>query len=161
MNEAEAVELVKRHAERWSVPWVRVLKIEKRRRWNFRIARYVITFDTGEGHALAVLDARTKVVGCFECRPATDKGLLLPLWAVFPHYDSVTIGWRMGEGEDYKHRWHHWYRGLSEAERQEYKRKYPPPKDPELAWTNFYELIADKPADGTHPIAEFILGRVP
>ncbi len=34
---------------------------------------------------------------------------MVPLWAAYPSYDSMTIGWRMGSGEVYKYRWHYWY----------------------------------------------------
>jgi hypothetical protein len=35
------------------------------------------------------------------------------------------------------------------------------PADPERCWAGFCEGIADRPAPGEHPIAEFLLGRLP
>jgi len=83
------------------------------------------------------------------------------LWAAYPTFNSVTMGWRQSYGEQYKYRWHSFYRGLSEDAKAEYRREYPPPTDEERCWQGFYELIADVPATGEHPIAEFIFGRVP
>jgi hypothetical protein len=99
-------------------------------------------------------------VSYFELKPIDPKRFLLPLWAVFPHYTSVTIGWRMGYGEKYKYRWHAWYRSLSDEDRRKYKQRFPAPTDEERCWEGFYEQIADVPATGQNPIAELIIGRV-
>lgn len=101
-----------------------------------------------------------RCVSYFEVKPTDPKHLLIPLWGVFPRYTAVTIGWRMGYGEEYKYRWHAWYRGLSDEDRQKYKQRFPTPTDEERCWEGFYEQIADVPATGQNPIVELIVGRV-
>ncbi|MDB5294670.1 MAG: hypothetical protein JWO31_653 [Phycisphaerales bacterium] len=104
--------------------------------------------------------SRDRVVVQLRFTPGEPDGLILPLWAVYPHHTSVTIFWRMGSGEHYKHKWHAWYRGLTDAGRSEYQRRFPAPTDPERAWEGWYEAVADRPAGNEHPLADFIAGRV-
>ena len=81
---------------------------------------------------------------------------MLPLWAAYPTYCSVTIGWRMGCGEDYKYRWHAWYDSLSVDRKAQYKERYPAKDD----WDYFYTDVADYEPD-PESYAEVIMGRVP
>lgn len=162
MGELDALNLVKRHAAEWAVPVHRLIRTEKERSWYwFGVDWYTFTLDTGNGEVVACVHVESATVNRFEYRPADAEPFLLPLWAVFPTYTSVAMGWRQGYGEIYKHKWHAFYRALSEAGKAVYRRRYPPPTDEERCWHGFYELIADKPACGEHPIAEFIIGRVP
>ena len=162
MTEIAAIRLAQAHATEWGVPWRQILKTEKERAWwYFAVEWYTFTIDTGRGEAVATIHSQTATVNRFEYYPSEEKGLLLPLWAAFPTYTSVTCGWRQGYGEPYKDRWHSFYRSLSEGERAEYRQKFPPPHDKERCWEGFYELIADMHADGEHPIADFIVGRNP
>ena len=162
MTETDAINLAKAHAAKWSVPWLKILKTEKERPWWFFLVQwYTFTIDTGDGEAIATVRSITAAVNRFEYYPSQEKGFLLPLWAAFPTYNSVTCGWRQGYGEPYKYRWHSFYRGLTEDEKAEYRRKYPPPDDADRCWKGFYELIAETPADGKNAIADFIFGRVP
>ena len=161
MTESKAIELAKAHADTWGVPWVQIKKIKKDRDWwYFSVAWYNFEIDTGDGEAFAIIDSQTATVNRFEYYPR-EKKFLLPLWAAYPTYNSVTSGWRQGYGEEYKYEWHSFYQSMSEDDRAEYKRKFPPPDDEELCWHGFYELIADTPADDKHSVAEFIIGRVP
>jgi hypothetical protein len=114
--------------------------------------------DTGDGTADVVI--YQSGVSSFEYKPTDPKSLLLPLWAVQPHFTSVTVFWRILSGEAYKYRWHAWYRSLTDAERAAYKERFPAPTDEARAWSGFYEDVADVPATGSNPIAEFIIGRV-
>ena len=162
MTESGAIALAKAHAAQWSVPWRHVVKTERDRAWwYFSVEWYSFTIDTGDGRADASIHVESGTVNRFEYYPTDPKAFLLPLWAAYPTYHSVTMGWRQSYGEQHKYRWHSFYRGLSEEAKAEYRRKYPPPTDEERCWQGFYELIADVPATGEHPIAEFIFGRVP
>jgi hypothetical protein len=162
MTEIEAVNLAKEYAVEWEIPWVSdVISDVQRHGWFLDIEWCTLTVDTGKGSAIVFIYGPDFCVNRFEYFPAEDDGLLLPLWAVFPIYTAVTMGWRQSYGEQYKYRWHAWYRNLPEERRAEYRRKYPPPEDDERAWKGFYELIADRPAAGEHPIAEFIMGQIP
>lgn len=71
-------------------------------------------------------------------------------------YCTVTIGWRMGSGEDYKYKWHAWYHALSSDRKARYKERYPATGD----WAYFYSDVA---ADDSDPesYADLIIGRVP
>ena len=52
---------------------------------------------------------------------------LLPPWIVFPLYDSVTMGWRMGNGEAYMKVFTSYIDALSEEQRKTYAENYPTP----------------------------------
>ncbi len=161
MNEVAAVNAAEVYAAAWNIPWRQVVKTDKEREWwFFSIRWYTFTIDTGDGEAIASVYGPTATVNRFEYYPSAPDGFLLPLWVAFPGYTSVTCGWRQGYGESYKYRWHSFYRSLTEAKKAEYRLRFPPPVDKDLCWQGFYENVADKPADGSNPIAEFIIGRV-
>lgn len=56
------------------------------------------------------------------------NGDLAPPWARFPHYERYTIGWRMGDGEDWLGLWHVFLEGLDPATevRLAYLWRHPP-----------------------------------
>ena len=125
---------------------------------RFRVEWYTFAFMIPDGIVVATVRGDGKTVHKFELYPLLGKGSLLPLWAAYPEFNSVTIGWRMGSGEFYKYRWHQWYRSLSDEERAQYRVRFPAPDDG--AWTGFYEEIADRPA-AADSVADFIMGRIP
>lgn len=160
MTRNRAIELARSHAAEWGVPWQEVLSSGTERGFLYLfVAWYSFTVDTGNGRAIAVIRASTRSLYRFEFYPNDPRGFLLPLWAAFPLFSSVTSGWRQGSGEPYKYRWHSFYRGLTLSEKEEYRKRFPPPDD--RGWQGFYEFIADRPATGEHSIAECILGQVP
>ena len=139
------------HSEDW----------KKRVWWFFYVEWYTFKIDTGDGEAVATIYSRAARVNSFEYYPRDERAFLLPLWAAYPRFTSVTVGWRQGSGERYKYRWHAFYRKLSEHAKAEYRRRFQPPDDEERCWHGFYELTSDKRATNKHPIADFIIGRVP
>lgn len=52
---------------------------------------------------------------------------MAPPWLACPGIPQYSIGWRMGWGEDYLRRLSRWLEGLTEEERTEYGRLFPPP----------------------------------
>jgi hypothetical protein len=58
-----------------------------------------------------------------------------PPWKVFD-YPQLSLGWRMGAGEDYRDEWYEWFRQLSREEQRSYIFRYPEPED----WFGFYDL---------------------
>jgi hypothetical protein len=42
-----------------------------------------------------------------------DENNMIPPWEAFPTYERYTMGWRMGDGEDYFYDWHTFIEGLS------------------------------------------------
>lgn len=60
---------------------------------------------------------------------------LVPPWAEFPTYEHYTIGWRMGAGEDYIHKWYEFIESLpiDYELRLEYLKRHPPAP---LTWAN-------------------------
>jgi hypothetical protein len=62
---------------------------------------------------------------------------LQPVWIVFPNIPWGSIGWRMGGGEAYWHKWTTWFRSLPEPARQVYKSKWLEPD----RWIGFYSFI--------------------
>ena len=68
-------------------------------------------------------------------------GYLRPPWKAFPDIGLGSIGWRMGDGEDYWHIFHEWFVTLPEDMKSAFKAKYPEPSEVEhgYPWTGFYE----------------------
>jgi hypothetical protein len=57
-----------------------------------------------------------------------------PPWKQFPEYDRLSLGWRMGPGEDYRFDFAQWFRGLPADQRRAYAAEHPEPAD----WVGFY-----------------------
>lgn len=149
MTTNEAIEIAKSYAEDWGVPWIEIKKCKPPGKWWYlwtdQDARFEFEVDTGDGEAFVHVDPHTPEVSLFEYHPQERK-FLLPLWAAYPTYTSVTIGWRMGYGENYRYAWHTFYASLSETEKMQYKQKYPPPADEDRCWQDFYKYSADTAA---------------
>lgn len=64
-----------------------------------------------------------------------DKKYMPPLWLAYPEIERYSIGWRMGYGEDYRYQFGDWLKGLSEAERKEYRDLFPEP----VTWKGWWE----------------------
>jgi hypothetical protein len=64
-------------------------------------------------------------------------GQMLPPWLEIPEYERLSLGWRMGGGEDYYRAFVDFYKSLSEAEREAYAQRYPEPEK----WANYYEQL--------------------
>jgi hypothetical protein len=159
MTEATAIRQLRDYACEWGLQVRRVQLLKAYRAWWYlRVNEYRFEADTGDGKAL-VWVSRGDGVQSFDYHPSDPATFMLPLWAAFPLYNSVTMGWRQGSGERYKYRWHAFYRGLGSDERDAYKARFPPPVDERL-WEDFYSYVADVPAGKTNPIADFIIGRV-
>lgn len=153
-----ALDAAKDYAAKWDLQLKDVLATGKKPAWwlPFSIRWYTFTFHTGSGIVVVDVFWPGYKVKRFELYPLTGRGVMLPLWAAYPDFTSVTIGWRMGHGEVYKYRWHHWYRSLTDDEQAEYKKRFPPPDYG--AWPGFYEEIADRPSSGS--IGDHVIGRV-
>ena len=164
MTESEAITVARDHAGSHGLPWGEGSRIYQEQKpgifrkplvWQVRSESV-----TGELH-ITVDDRRATVSSCrFIPFPRDENGWLLPLWVVFPDYNSVTIGWRMGPGEPYKYRWHGWWRTLTNEQKAAYKAKYPEPTAADLAWDDWYADVADRPASSRKSIGEFINGNV-
>lgn len=63
---------------------------------------------------------------------------MLPPWKKYPKIKRFSIGWRMGDGEDYLGDWGEWYIKLEKQEKEDYRKKYPLP----FMWWGFYRLYA-------------------
>jgi hypothetical protein len=158
----QAIDAARIYAARWGIPWGTVSRTTTERAswWPLSaVTWHTFTVDTGNGTLEVSVWCPDQTVSRFEFYPHDAKGWMLPLWAAFPEYTSVSIGWRMSYGEEYKYRWHAWYRSLLPSDRSEYKKRFPPPEDKGLGWGGFYEDIADKPSGGS--IADHVVGRVP
>ena len=53
---------------------------------------------------------------------------VLPPWTVFPHYWAMSLGWRMGDGEEYLEIYHSYIDTLSDRQYEAYVNKYPKPE---------------------------------
>jgi hypothetical protein len=158
----ESIDAARAYTAKWGIPWGTISRITRERSswWPLSaVQRYNFTVETDSGIVEVPVWCPDQTVSRFEYYPRDPKAWMLPLWAAFPEYTSVSMGWRMAYGEGYKYRWHHWYRGLSPSARDEYKKRFPPPDNEELGWHGFYEDIAERPSSGT--LGDEIGGRVP
>ena len=119
--------------------------------WIFQRAKTAyVEMETYAGIAELVINIRSQTCSSFELKP--DHAELLPLWAAFPDYSSVTSGWRQGFGEHYMCIWHRWWSTITDAEKRDYRVRFPEPTDAERiatagGWAAFYDEMADVPAD--------------
>src|SRR6266545_384348 len=60
--------------------------------------------------------------------------MLLPPWLSYPDISRYSIGWRMGDGEEYMCNWAVWFDGLTADGKEEYQKHYPEPEE----WHGFY-----------------------
>jgi hypothetical protein len=142
MNIYAAIDAAKAYAAKWGVELGRDLMFSAERPWwfAFRVGGYEIAFRTADGCAIVEVRGREYTVRRFEYYPAEGgKRFMVPLWAAYPHYDAVTIHWRMGYGEAYAGEWSKWYERLTAAEKAKYQERFPPPTTG--AWSDFYEFI--------------------
>ena len=142
MKQDDAIAAAENYATAWDVPWGTITKTQKHRTWLTFTRGYTFAFESEFGIGEVDVWHPNEVMRC-EFIPSDSRYHMLPLWAAFPTFNSVTIGWRMGYGEVYKYRWHDWYDQLPDEKRSEYKKRFPPPEDEELCWYDFYELLAD------------------
>ena len=63
-----------------------------------------------------------------------DEGLMVPPWAKYPNIPLGSIGWRMGLGEDYLHRFMDWYK----SSRGDVKKRVQDKYKAEGNWKRFY-----------------------
>ncbi len=143
MKQDLAIAAAEEYAANWSVPWGPMTRAVKRRSWLrlFAVTEYTFAFESDHGTG-EVDVACPGTVTRFEFFPTGASHFMVPLWAAYPGYTSVTIGWRMGDGEAYMYRWNEWYRGLSDERRSEYMKRFPTPEDADLGWDGFYGRIA-------------------
>lgn len=66
------------------------------------------------------------------------EGELLPPWLQFG-YPRISIGWRMGPGEDYMAAFRSRFSALSPRDHKAFQKRYPEPEE----WMGFYSLIRD------------------
>jgi hypothetical protein len=57
-----------------------------------------------------------------------------PPWSTFSTIPLGSVGWRMGEGEEYWRKFDEWYRRLQPAHRERYALEHPEPE----GWAGFY-----------------------
>jgi hypothetical protein len=58
-----------------------------------------------------------------------------------PHIPGGSVGWRMGDGEDYYNEFYRWFSTLPAADQDAFARVNPPPSE----WRNLYETIKADP----------------
>lgn len=64
-----------------------------------------------------------------------DKKLMPPPWLAYRDIERYSIGWRMGDGEDYIYRFGDWLDALSPEERAEYRALFPEP----VTWKGWWD----------------------
>lgn len=154
MKQDDAIAAAREYATNWSVPWGTITKIERRRKWwpAFAVLEFTFFFETEGGTGEAEVAQPNCTVVRFEYIPTGSEHWMIPLWAAYPGYDSITGAWRQGDCETYKYRWLEWYLELSDEKRSEYKTRFPPPQDRFLRWHGFYDWISDAPPEpGSRP----------
>ncbi len=75
---------------------------------------------------------------------------MTPPWQEFPKIKRYSIGWRMGDGEDYICKWSDWIKTLDESQKLEYFHQYKPHN---LSWLDYvvfafgYDMDKNSPFD--------------
>ena len=64
-------------------------------------------------------------------------GIMVPPWVKYPHIPFGSIGWRMGDGENYRYRFGEWWLSQNEDIRIQSKIAYPEPDE----WPCFYAVL--------------------
>jgi hypothetical protein len=77
---------------------------------------------------------------------------LSPIWKMFS-YPWGSLGYRMGYGQDYWHKWANWYRGLAAQAQQRYREENPEP----ASWRHFYEMMSVDQRD--HDALMAVIGK--
>jgi len=67
-----------------------------------------------------------------------EKGQMVPPWIRFPYIARFSMGWRMGDGEQYMGEFVEWWDAQSEDAKTAYKARYRPPLD----WLGFYKILS-------------------
>jgi hypothetical protein len=67
-------------------------------------------------------------------------GFTIPPWKMYPEFKYKSMGWRMGYGEHYIHRWHKGFRNLNSKQRLNYKTANPEPE----SWKGFYSASEER-----------------
>ena len=62
-------------------------------------------------------------------------GLMVPPWVKYPAIARASIGWRMGEGEEYWDEFRDWWGAHPVETRRKVQATYPEPE----GWSGFYE----------------------
>lgn len=140
MNETDTISLVRRYAAQWRVDVGDSFRIESERKF-FRTIAHRVHHESDDWSGFAYVEAKADVPSTFDFRPKRSGLLMPPLWAAYPTYSGVTIGWRMGSGEDYRYAWWQWYNQQSSANREKYQHLFPAPVD-ERSWNLWFWDIA-------------------
>jgi hypothetical protein len=69
------------------------------------------------------------------------KDEMQPPWVALPQIPHGSIGWRMGQGEEFYDCFYKWFSGLSHADRLRFAENWPEPPE----WAGFYDTIASQP----------------
>jgi hypothetical protein len=64
-----------------------------------------------------------------------------PPWVAHPELPRLSIGWRMGYGEETANRFYQWFSALAQADRLRFRREHPEPQ----GWEGYYQMIIDHP----------------
>jgi hypothetical protein len=64
-----------------------------------------------------------------------------PPWKQLPDLPRLSIGWRMGLGQEVRIRFYDWFGALDSSAQQAYRDKHPEPD----GWTGYYQMIIDNP----------------
>jgi hypothetical protein len=68
---------------------------------------------------------------------------MLAPWEALPEIPRFSIGWRMGEGEDYLGDWQTWLRALSPTRREAYRLNHPETSSWEDIYLNLFEKFGE------------------
>jgi hypothetical protein len=81
-----------------------------------------------------------KIANMFPDPPIPDfdaAGLMVPPWVKYPAIPRASIGWRMGEGEEYWDNFRVWWEQQLPEVRDRVQSTYPEP----AGWSGFYERV--------------------
>jgi hypothetical protein len=66
---------------------------------------------------------------------------MVPPWLKYPDLPRLSLGWRMGRGEEHYNTVYRQFSRLSPEEQDDYQRRFPEPTD----WHGWYDMVRANP----------------
>ena len=139
MDSSSSISIATEYAMQWRVVLPLPLYVMPRRRW-FRSAEHHIAHESEKWIGTALVLASRSNPDFIDFRPLFASESMIPPWAAYPSYSSVTSGWRQGSGDGYLAHWIKWLRNCHPEERSLYLSRFPAPNDDRL-WHDWYASV--------------------
>ena len=139
MDTKHSISIVTEYAARWGVTVPSPLNVVAIKS-GFRCVEHQVLYESDDWMGIASVMAGQSTPAFVDFRPNFAALAMLPPWAAYSSYDSVTSGWRQGYGDGYLSHWINWLVELESNDRTNYLTRYPAPIDERL-WGDWFESV--------------------